>query len=166
MPDRVGAQPQTQLPGRARPAPRAMIPERALIACEPFGARLRATAAAAAIGAGLTAAGLPEPDVCALENLGAGDARAMLEALAFDSRMRRARAVIIGAQRLSQDTLVGSAVFEIATRARQGGVPAYAITAANLLDPFDARVLDLQVIIQASGARGLTAAGTRLAALL
>lgn len=143
-----------------------MIPERALIACEPFGARLRATAAAAAIATGLTAAGLPEPDVCALEDAGEGDVRAMLEALDFDPRMRRARAVIIGAQLLSQDTLVGSAVFEIATRARQGGVPAYAIAAANLLDPFDARVLDLQVIIQASGARGLTAAGRRLAALL
>jgi glycerate kinase len=143
-----------------------MIPGRALIACEPFGARLHATAAAAAIGAGLAAAGLPEPDVCALEDPAAGDPRAVLDALHFDARMRRARAVIIGTRQLSEDTLLGSVVFEIATRARQGGVPAYAITAANRLDAFDARILDLQVILRARGARGLQDAGSRLAALL
>jgi glycerate kinase len=143
-----------------------MIPERALIACEPFSARLDGAAAAAAIGAGLTAGGCAEPDVCALDEERAGDSRAVLDALGFDARMRRARAVIIGAPALSEDTLLGSVVFEIATRARQGGVPAYAVTAANRLDAFDARILDLQVILQARGARGLADAGSRLAALL
>jgi glycerate kinase len=143
-----------------------MIPDRALIACEPFSARLDGAAAAAAIGAGLRSAGLPEPDVCALEDGAAGDPRAVLDALGFDARMRGARAVIIGARRLSEDTLLGSVVFEIATRARQGGVPAYAITADDRLDAFDARILDLQVILRARGARGLKDAGSRLAALL
>jgi hypothetical protein len=45
-------------------------------------------------------------------------------------------------------------------------VPAYAVTAENGLDCFDARILDLQVILEAGSARALTAAGTRLAELI
>ena len=55
-------------------------------------------------------------------------------------------------------------MFEIATRARQAGVPAYAVTGENELDAFDARMLDLQVILEARTVRGLAAAGTKLAA--
>ncbi len=83
----------------------------------------------------------------------------------FDERMRRARAVVLGAERLDRETLTGSAVFEIATRARQAGVPAYAVTGANELDAFDARILDLQLILEAHTPRGLAAAGTKLARL-
>ena len=68
--------------------------------------------------------------------------------------------------RLAERTLTVSPAFEIATRARQGGVPAYAVTGENLLDAFDARILDLQVILQASSARALAAAGRRLAELV
>jgi glycerate kinase len=57
-------------------------------------------------------------------------------------------------------------VFEIATRARQGGVPCYAIAAHNALDPFEARILDLQVVLEAGGERGLSAAGRKLAGLV
>ncbi|HEX7610311.1 MAG TPA: hypothetical protein VF380_06545 [Solirubrobacteraceae bacterium] len=152
--------PRTVIPERY------LIPERALIACEPFGARLGARAAARAIAAGLTAAGLPEPDVCELDGARGEAVGTTLAALGFDARMRRARALIVAAPRLAQHELVGGIVFEIATRARQAGVPAYAIAAANLLDAFDARVLDLQVIVEGSGPRGLTAAAARLAALI
>lgn len=91
------------------------------------------------------------------------DVRALLQALDFDARMLRARAVVLVQARLAERTLTASPAFEIATRARQAGVPAYAVTAQNLLDPFDARILDLQVILEASSTRALTAAGRRLA---
>jgi len=80
--------------------------------------------------------------------------------------MRRARAVILGERQLQERALRGSVAFEIATRARQAGVPAYAVTSENTLDPFDVRILDLQVIVQASSRRALVAAGKRLAQVL
>ena len=45
-------------------------------------------------------------------------------------------------------------------------MPAYAITAENELDAFDARILDLQVILEAHDARTLSGAGRRLADLV
>jgi hypothetical protein len=147
------------------------IPDRLLVASAPFGRALPASLVAAAIGRGLQAGGLPEPDLCPLEadgswSAGVGEARALLDAVDFDARMRRARAVIIAAERLQEGALAGSVTFEIATRARQGGVPAYAVSAENSLDAFDARILDLQLILQASTARALTAAGRKLARLV
>ena len=80
--------------------------------------------------------------------------------------MRAARAVVVGAARLDEATLLGSATFEIATRARQAGVPAYAVTGSDALSAFDARILDLQVILQARDTRTLRRAGERLAGLV
>jgi glycerate kinase len=80
--------------------------------------------------------------------------------------MLRARAVVLAEARLAESTLTASPAFEIATRARQAGVPAYAVAEQNLLDPFDARILDLQVILEASSPTALTAAGRRLAELV
>ena len=80
--------------------------------------------------------------------------------------MRRARAVVLAQPRLAEDELRGSAAFEIATRARQGGVPAYAVTGENALAPFDARILDLQVILEARSKQKLAAAGEKLAQLV
>jgi glycerate kinase len=91
---------------------------------------------------------------------------ALLDAVDFDARMRLARAVIVGQWRLHERTLAASAAFEIATRARQAGVPAYAVTGENRLDCFDARILDLQLILEAHSTRALAAAGRRLAALI
>ncbi len=146
------------------------IPQRLLLAIEPFGPRLSAPRVADAIARGLQEGGAPEPDTCPLPTLSAGeeDVRALLDALDFDARMRRTRAVVVGGKRLEAPilagrSLIGSAIFEIATRARQGGVPAYAVTAENALDPFDARILDLQVIVEASSLRALVAAGRKLA---
>ena len=51
-------------------------------------------------------------------------------------------------------------------RARANGVPAYAVTGNDALDPFEARIVDLQVILQASTSRTLSAAGSKLAALV
>jgi hypothetical protein len=45
-------------------------------------------------------------------------------------------------------------------------VPAYAVTGSNALDRFDARILDLQVIIEARSRRALVAAGRTMAQVL
>lgn len=143
------------------------IPQRVLIASEPFGPRLDAEQVAQAIARGFLHVGKPHPDLLALV-VSRGRPRGVrerLEATGFDARMRSARAVVIACARLQERALAGSPTFEIATRARQGGVPVYAVTAENALDAFDARILDLQLIIQARSARALTAAGGRLAAL-
>ncbi len=144
-----------------------MIPHTVLIALEPLGEALGAERAGAAIGRGLQA-GDPSLDVevCAIEPAEGEDVRELLQALDFDRRMRAARAVVVGGVRLDERTLVGSATFEAATRARQAGVPAYAVTAENALSLFDARILDLQVILQARDTRALRRAGEQLAGLV
>jgi Glycerate kinase family len=147
---------------------RVSIPTRLLLACAPFGPRLSAEAVIAGLTQGLLEAGQPEPDPCPLPAPGRRDedVRALLDALDFDARMRRARAVVIGAERLEERTLAGSVAFEIATRARQGGVPAYAVTAQDELAAFDARILDLQVVLAASSPRALMLAGRKLAEIV
>ena len=87
----------------------------------------------------------------------------VLEALGFDARMRAAAAVIVGEGRLDRSTLDGKAAGEVATRARQAGVPAHAIVGANRLERFDARLLDLQEILVASTRAEIVAAGRALA---
>ncbi|HTU78216.1 MAG TPA: hypothetical protein VMF09_05595 [Solirubrobacteraceae bacterium] len=144
-----------------------LIPRRLLIAAGTFGAPLPAGAVARALARGVRAAGRPEPDLCPLALAGQApeDVRALLHELDFDARMRGARALVVACQRLHERALAGSVTFEIATRARQGGVPAYAVTAHDRLDPFDARILDLQLILQARSAGALTGAGRTLAEL-
>lgn len=159
-----------------------MIPHTILIAVEPFGEGLSAERAGAAIGRGLQA-GDPSVgvDLCPIEQVAQEDERVtpgdrpaassvdvnrLLQAMDFDVRMRAARAVVVGAERLDERTLVRSVVFEIATRARQAGVPAYAVTAENALSLFDARILDLQVILEADNTRALRRAGEKLAGVV
>jgi hypothetical protein len=146
----------------------ALIPTRLLLACAPFSARLSAETVIAGLTRGLLEAGQPEPDTCPLPwpDAASEDARALLDALDFDARMRRARAVVIGAERLEEGTLAGSVTFEIATRARQSGVPAYAVTAEDELAAFDARILDLQVVLPASSQRALELTGRKLAEIV
>ncbi len=141
------------------------IPNTLLLAVCAFGDELGAERVASAIAKGVRAAGMAEPDPCPIELEHGADLRERLEAISFDARMRRARAVVVGAHRLEEQTLAGSPVFELATRARQGGVPAYAVTAENALAPFDVRILDLQLVIEAGSTRALANAGRTLAAL-
>jgi glycerate kinase len=147
------------------------IPRTLLVVARSFDERLTAQRVAAAIARGLQAGGW-QTDLCPIDAgeappaESAGRVRALLDDLDFDARMRAARAVILAERSLQEDTLAGSAAFEIATRARQAGVPAYVVTAENRLDSFDARILDLQAILEAGSARSLRAAGRRLAGLL
>jgi hypothetical protein len=130
-----------------------------LVVASPFGPKLDAERVGEAVAHGLRAEGW-STDPCPL------DAGATLDALGFDGRMRAARAVVIVEPALREQTLAGSLAFEIATRARQGGVTAYAVTGENRLDSFDARILDLQTILEAKSHRALIAAGGALAKLV
>lgn len=142
-----------------------MISRTLLIAARPFGPRLRAEHIAAAIAEGLRDGGW-DVDPLPLDDESESAAVALVRSPGFEARMRAARAVVIAEPHLDERTLAGTVAFEIATRARQGGVPAYAVTAKNELDSFDARILDLQTILQARSHRSLTSAGRELAGLV
>ncbi len=144
------------------------ISQTVLVVSGSFGPALSASDVGAALARGLRAGGALAADVCPLPAVGAGEehARVLLDALDLDARMRSSRAVVVATRRLEERALAGSATFEIATRARQGGVPAYAITGENALEPFDARILDLQLVLQADSLRALAAAGRKLAAIV
>ena len=86
----------------------------------------------------------------------------VLGVLGFDARMRAARAVVTGEGTLDERTLRGGVVGEIGTRARQGGVPLHAVVGRDALDAFGKRIIDLQVVLEATTAEELEAAGERL----
>jgi glycerate kinase len=90
----------------------------------------------------------------------------VLDAIAFDQRMRRARAVVTGEGRLDTQSLAGKAVSEIATRARQSGVPCHAVVGRRELDAFGLRVLDLQAVLEARTPAEIEVAGRALAELI
>jgi glycerate 2-kinase len=90
----------------------------------------------------------------------------VLDEVGFDARMRAARAVVTGEGRLDMQSLVGKVVSEVATRARQSGVPCHAIVGSRELDSMGARILDLDRVIEASTVQELEAAGTALAEVL
>jgi glycerate kinase len=143
-----------------------LIPRRALIASTAFGARLDAETVAAAVARGMRDGGLPWPDVCPLAPARGEGLDELLRAVHFDARMRDARALVIAQRELAEPSLAHTVAFELATRARQSGVPAYAVTAQNRLNSFDERMLDLQSVAHAKTAAALTAAGRRLAVLI
>jgi glycerate kinase len=144
------------------------IPTKPLIVTGAFGRTLSASRVAAALARGLSSEGRPEPEVCLLPEALEPDPamRALLQELVPQARLRRARAVILGEEELEESTLARTATFEVATRARQAGVPAYAVTVENRLSSFDARMLDLQLILAARTPRALSAAGRQLASVL
>src|SRR4051794_677085 len=86
----------------------------------------------------------------------------VLEALDFDERMRAARAVVTGEGKLDEQTLHGKLVGEIGTRTRQAGVPLHAIVGTDALDGFGKRIIDLQMVQEATNLDELEAAGERL----
>jgi glycerate kinase len=86
----------------------------------------------------------------------------ILGALDFDARMRAARAVVTGEGKLDEQTLEGKLVGEIGTRTRQAGVPLHAIVGTDRLDAFGKRIIDLQLVQEATNLEELEAAGERL----
>ncbi|HTY96127.1 MAG TPA: hypothetical protein VMB91_03740 [Solirubrobacteraceae bacterium] len=151
--------------GRARGSRRAAPNLRLLLVCEPFGSSLGAEAVARWLTRGLEEGGLPGPDLLPLPGgLGAGPQLSeLLEHEHFHQRLADARALVIATALLDGRRLQDTSAFELATRARQGGVPSYAVTGENGLDSFQARILDLQLILLAAAPRSLRAAGRGLA---
>jgi len=90
----------------------------------------------------------------------------VLDAIDFDRRLRASRGVITGEGRLDHQSLVGKAVSEVATRARQAGVPCFAVVGQNELDAFGQRILDLQAVLEAGTPAELERAGKQLARLI
>jgi glycerate 2-kinase len=90
----------------------------------------------------------------------------VLDAAGFDQRLRTARAVVTGEGKLDQQSLAGKAVSEVATRARQSGVPCHAIVGKRDLDAFGLRVLDLQAALEAGTLPAIEAAARELAGLV
>jgi glycerate kinase len=89
----------------------------------------------------------------------------VLDAIGFDARMRAAKAVVTGEGKLDEQSLVGKVVSEVATRARQSGVPCHAVVGTRQLDSMGARVLDLDQILEATNLEEMEAAGRTLAEL-
>jgi len=145
------------------------IPAGPLLAGTGLGEALTAEESLAALARGLIAGGAEQPAVCALPAARSRDPIALRDLLAqgdFDARMHIARALVICEPRLSPRTLARSVAFELATRARQGGVPAFAVVRSSRIDSFAARILDLQQIELAHDARSLGRAGRALARAL
>ncbi|HYZ80448.1 MAG TPA: glycerate kinase [Solirubrobacteraceae bacterium] len=90
----------------------------------------------------------------------------VLDEVGFDARMRAARAVVTGEGKLDMQSLVGKVVSEVATRARQSGVPCHAVVGTRELDSMGARILDLDRVIEASTLAELEEAGRALADVL
>ena len=90
----------------------------------------------------------------------------VLDAVGFDARMRQSRAVVTGEGKLDEQSLAGKLVSEIATRARQAGVPSHAIVGRRELDAFGLRVLDLQAVLEASTSGEIERAASELSDLI
>jgi glycerate kinase len=90
----------------------------------------------------------------------------VLEATGFSPRMLAARAVITGEGALDRQTLLGKAVGEVATRARQAGVPCHAIVGRMEMTEFDARILDFESVHQAGSAAEISRVSAGLFARL
>ncbi len=129
------------------------VPTEVLVAPDGFEGRFSAELVAEALQRGLAASGQP----------------ALVSTLAdpsYDAKMRAARAVITGMGRLDRRSLVGTLLSEVATRARQAGVPCHAVVGYSALTLFDMRILDLQLVLEANTLAELEAAGAELGAAI
>ena len=147
-----------------------MIPDTIVLVAERFPPHLSAPRVASAIARGLRAVGRYEvrthpredPPTPPHARASASEREALWEGLA----LQEARALVIADPDLCGGGPPRGASFELATRARQGGVPAHAVSAVRSPDLFQARMLDLQVVLFAGGVRSLELAGARLAELI
>jgi glycerate kinase len=77
--------------------------------------------------------------------------------------MRAARFVVTGEGRLDEGTLAGKAAGEVAVRCRRAGVVCHAVVGRNDLSAFNARLIDLASVSEATRTAELEAAGRALA---
>jgi glycerate kinase len=88
----------------------------------------------------------------------------VLDAVGFDQLAHESAFVVTGEGRLDRQTLQGKAAGEVATRCRQSGIVCHAVVGENALDSFEARILDLEEVIEAGTLAELEEAGKRLGA--
>ena len=69
----------------------------------------------------------------------------VLDAVGFDARAHASFAVVTGEGLLDEQTLGGKLLFEVATRARQNGIPCYAVPGRDELDLFEHRLMNIEV---------------------
>ena len=90
-------------------------------------------------------------------------AAAVLDAVRFDERLRRAHAVVVGEGRLDRQTLQGKIIGAIEERCRRAGAPLHAIVGSTALEPAELSALALQSVRVASSLREIEAAARALA---
>ncbi len=129
------------------------IPTEVLVVADRFDHGLSAGVVSEALRAGLAASGLP--------------ARATtLDSPDYNTQMLAAHAVVTGVGHLGAENLTGTLLSEVATRARQAGVPCHAVVGSHALDLFQLRILDLQLVLEASTLEEIEAAGGEIGAAL
>jgi glycerate 2-kinase len=69
----------------------------------------------------------------------------VLDVAGFEARAKESFAVVTGEGRLDEQTLGGKVVLEVTTRARQAGVPCYAVVGTDALDAFAHRLMNVEV---------------------
>ncbi len=87
----------------------------------------------------------------------------VLDALDFDQRIARARAVITGEGRLDAQTLEGKLVSEVARRGHSAGVPVHAVVGRSVLTNAEESALALATVSEARDRLELERAGGALA---
>jgi glycerate 2-kinase len=90
----------------------------------------------------------------------------VLDRIGFDAAMRASAFVVTGEGALDRQTLQGKLVGEVATRSRQAGVRSYAVVGRRDLELFEARILDLERVIEATTLAEIESAGAELASLV
>jgi len=88
----------------------------------------------------------------------------VLDTIGFDAAMQASFAVVTGEGSLDRQTLRGKAVFEVATRCRQNGVPCYAVPGVDQLEAFEHRLMNVEVEAAARNGRLATEADVERAA--
>ncbi len=131
------------------------VPTEVLVVAERRVGRFSASELAGALLRGLVASGQP----ARVSSVADGVAPPV-------SEIRAARAVITAAGRLDRQTLAGTLMSEVATTARQAGVPCHAVVGRNQLDLFELRILDLQLVLEARTLTEIEAAGTRIGSVM
>jgi glycerate kinase len=134
------------------------VPTEVLVATDSLGGRFTATEVGEALVLGLAASGQPAR-VSRFDKEGTVIAPPV-------SEIRAARAVITCTDRLNRESLVGSLLSAVATTARQAGVPCHAVVGSNQLDLFDIRILDLQLVLEATTLAEIEAAGAEIGAAM
>ena len=146
-----------------------MIPTTVIVVATAFPARLSAARVAAALQHGLSSgagAWVLDAWTVAEHHNGVKPLTDDCDPRSFAQRLHAARALVLAAADSFEELQPSDAIFDLATDARQGGIPAYAVCARTDTDPFTARVMDLQVVLAARSTPQLIAAGRTLAALV